>query len=233
MATPPADRRSLRHPPPPPPPPPPPDLAVAPSSEIPPSSEGRSLSLLLPVLMLFFLLLCFLSIFLLRDVLHFACLSIRRRRRHSRDPSAPAGVGSEGAKAGLDPAILASFPMLPYAAVRGVQEGKCEAECAVCLAEFRGSDAVRLLTVCCHAFHPACIDLWLETHTTCPLCRSDLQAPPDEAAVIAVHEVAVDSSNLNSSGSHTIAIEEAEERSRKSRSSSLSIAIERGEEGGV
>ncbi|OAY85359.1 RING-H2 finger protein ATL28 [Ananas comosus] len=159
--------------------------------------------------MLFFLLLCFLSIFLLRDVLHFACLSIRRRRRHSRDPSAPAGVGSEGAKAGLDPAILASFPMLP------------------------GSDAVRLLTVCCHAFHPACIDLWLETHTTCPLCRSDLQAPPDEAAVIAVHEVAVDSSNLNSSGSHTIAIEEAEERSRKSRSSSLSIAIERGEEGGV
>lgn len=232
MATPPADhRRSLRHP------PPPPDLAIAPSSAIPASSGGRSLSMLLPVLMLFFLLLCFLSIFLLRDALHFACLSIRRRRRRrrSRDPSAPAGVGSEGAKAGLDPAILASFPTLPYAAVRGVQEGKCGAECAVCLAEFRGSDAVRLLTVCCHAFHPACIDLWLETHTTCPLCRSDLQAPPDEAAVIAVHEAAaVDSGNLNSSGSHTIAIDEAEERSRKSRSSSLSIAIERGgEEGGV
>ncbi|OAY70655.1 RING-H2 finger protein ATL29 [Ananas comosus] len=210
MATPPIDRQhqhlDLR--------PPPPSSTIAPASV-------RSLPMLLPVFILFFVLLSFLSVFLCRDLLHFASLWLHRRRRLLRSPGA-AATGDQGAKAGgLDSRILASFPMIPYSAVKGMQEGKCGIECAVCLAEFSGSDAVRLLTVCCHAFHPACIDSWLDTHSTCPLCRSDLKAPPDEAAVMAVREV-VDGNNggRERSESHTITIPIPEEAAdRKSQSS--------------
>ncbi|XP_073000928.1 E3 ubiquitin-protein ligase ATL15-like [Typha latifolia] len=198
------------------------------------SSSFRSLPMLLPVFLLFFVLLCFLSVFLLRDLLHFISLWLHRRRLRSNTILSSSAVG----KPGLDPTILASFPTLPYAAVRRVQEGKCTAECAVCLADFTGSDSVRLLTVCCHAFHPMCIDSWLETHATCPLCRADLKAPPDEAAVVAVRDAVSGSGHGGERRESQTAIvidedeEAVEERSWKSRSPSISIAIEKTDESG-
>jgi hypothetical protein len=131
---------------------------------------------LLPVFILFALLLCFLSIFLLRDLLHFFSLWLRRRRR-LRD--ANAASSSEDAAvldaphkaAGLDPKVLAAFPT-----VRFEEATSSSLDCAVCLSEFDAGDVVRLLTVCRHAFHVACIDSWLAAHTTCPLCRCELDA---------------------------------------------------------
>ncbi|XP_006663685.1 RING-H2 finger protein ATL66-like [Oryza brachyantha] len=53
-------------------------------------------------------------------------------------------------------------------------DGWQEAACTVCLAEFADGEAVRLLPVCMHYFHAACIDEWLRTRATatCPLCRA-------------------------------------------------------------
>ncbi|XP_068644666.1 RING-H2 finger protein ATL52-like [Aristolochia californica] len=44
--------------------------------------------------------------------------------------------------------------------------------CAVCLSEFKEGEDVRLLPECLHCFHVPCIDMWLSSHSSCPLCRT-------------------------------------------------------------
>lgn len=45
--------------------------------------------------------------------------------------------------------------------------------CAVCLCEFEEGDELPTLPGCMHSFHVPCIDMWLYSHTSCPMCRSD------------------------------------------------------------
>lgn len=44
----------------------------------------------------------------------------------------------------------------------------------MCLADYQAEDKLQLIPVCGHTFHMDCIDLWLTSHTTCPLCRLTL-----------------------------------------------------------
>nr|1IYM_A Chain A, EL5 [Oryza sativa] len=44
-------------------------------------------------------------------------------------------------------------------------------ECAVCLAELEDGEEARFLPRCGHGFHAECVDMWLGSHSTCPLCR--------------------------------------------------------------
>ncbi|MED6206013.1 hypothetical protein PIB30_023082 [Stylosanthes scabra] len=46
-----------------------------------------------------------------------------------------------------------------------------EEECAICLEELREGETVKMIPHCKHVFHPNCIDTWLLTHVTCPVCR--------------------------------------------------------------
>ncbi|KAK3130560.1 hypothetical protein QOZ80_6BG0495090 [Eleusine coracana subsp. coracana] len=49
--------------------------------------------------------------------------------------------------------------------------------CAVCLEEVQAGEMVRqLLPACGHLFHADCVDAWLRSHRTCPLCRRDISA---------------------------------------------------------
>ncbi|XP_024980919.1 RING-H2 finger protein ATL1-like [Cynara cardunculus var. scolymus] len=47
-------------------------------------------------------------------------------------------------------------------------------ECAICLGEYEEDEWVKTIPNCCHVFHVACIDTWFQTHSSCPLCRSDV-----------------------------------------------------------
>lgn len=48
-----------------------------------------------------------------------------------------------------------------------------DATCAVCLSEFEEGEELRVLPGCMHSFHVPCIDTWLYSHPSCPICRSD------------------------------------------------------------
>ncbi|CAM0880382.1 unnamed protein product [Alopecurus aequalis] len=77
---------------------------------------------------------------------------------------------------GLDASVLSALPVTAYrkevgAAVAG------GADCAVCLSELADGDKVRELPNCGHAFHVECVDAWLRSRTTCPLCRAEVELP--------------------------------------------------------
>ncbi|KAK2972386.1 hypothetical protein RJ640_014444 [Escallonia rubra] len=45
-------------------------------------------------------------------------------------------------------------------------------ECPVCLSAFVAGEELRRLNKCEHAFHAPCINAWLSSHSTCPVCRA-------------------------------------------------------------
>ncbi|CAJ1976061.1 unnamed protein product [Sphenostylis stenocarpa] len=97
--------------------------------------------------------------------------SHRRRRRFVFS------TGQEGGlRSGLDPSVLNSIPVLVFQA----QDFKDGLECAVCLSEVVEGEKARLLPKCNHGFHVGCIDMWFQSHSTCPLCRNSVAAQADE-----------------------------------------------------
>ncbi|KAK1399857.1 RING-H2 finger protein ATL13 [Heracleum sosnowskyi] len=73
---------------------------------------------------------------------------------------------------GVDQTFIDTLPIFSYKSIIGVKNSPFD--CAVCLCEFFSEDKLRLLPKCSHAFHMDCIDTWLLSHSTCPLCRSCL-----------------------------------------------------------
>lgn len=41
----------------------------------------------------------------------------------------------------------------------------------VCLGEFEEDKELKVIPGCGHLFHPQCIDAWLVSHGSCPVCR--------------------------------------------------------------
>jgi hypothetical protein len=81
-------------------------------------------------------------------------------------------------RGGLSQAAIAAIPAFAYgAAAAPGSVGDGEAECAVCLETLRGGETARRLPVCAHTFHVGCIDMWLDSHKTCPVCRSHVEPP--------------------------------------------------------
>ncbi|KAK4481237.1 hypothetical protein RD792_012120 [Penstemon davidsonii] len=74
---------------------------------------------------------------------------------------------------GVDKTVIKSLPFFRFSCLKGSRDGL---ECAVCLAKFEDIEILRLLPKCKHAFHIDCIDLWLEKHSTCPLCRQKVSS---------------------------------------------------------
>eukprot|EP00250_Pteridium_aquilinum_P016771 c23285_g5_i1 orf=134-1933(+) len=85
----------------------------------------------------------------------------------------PAGLLFTDRDSGLDRAVVEGLPMFSFSALKGMKEGL---ECAVCLSRYDNPEVLRLLPKCKHAFHMECVDKWLNSHSTCPLCRVRVDA---------------------------------------------------------
>uniref|UniRef100_A0A0E0DES1 RING-type domain-containing protein n=1 Tax=Oryza meridionalis TaxID=40149 RepID=A0A0E0DES1_9ORYZ len=115
-------------------------------------------------------------------VMHHFLAAMRRRDSDAESSSASsgrqrggrgvmAGVGAidaakAGGQGGVDPAVLRALPVTVHRA-----DAAAPLECAVCIAEVEDGEAARFLPRCGHGFHAECVDLWLRSHPTCPLCR--------------------------------------------------------------
>nr|CAB3446929.1 unnamed protein product [Digitaria exilis] len=101
-----------------------------------------------------------------------------RRRRGGN-----AGGGGVRRNRGVDPELLRSLPVTVFhAAASKEEEGAAVVECAVCLSELEDGEEARFLPRCGHGFHTECVDAWLASHTTCPLCRLTVAKPDDNDA---------------------------------------------------
>ncbi|KAJ4892159.1 RING-H2 finger protein ATL40 [Raphanus sativus] len=96
---------------------------------------------------------------------------LRRRRSTFQDHTF--SVVSEPPKRGLDKVVIASLPTF----VVGVNGDNVSAtECAVCLTLLEEKAFhVRMLPNCKHVFHVTCVDTWLTTRSTCPICRNEVE----------------------------------------------------------
>ncbi|KAI4317308.1 hypothetical protein L6164_025187 [Bauhinia variegata] len=86
----------------------------------------------------------------------------------------PISAAAELCRRGCNQQVIDNCPIVKYSTVKEIKMGKEALECAVCLAEFQDYDRLRLLPKCNHVFHTDCIDAWLSSHATCPLCRAKL-----------------------------------------------------------
>ncbi|KAF8099538.1 hypothetical protein N665_0242s0022 [Sinapis alba] len=102
---------------------------------------------------------------------------------------------------GIDASVIETFPTFLYSTVKMLMVNKEALECPICLNEFEDDETLRLVPKCCHVFHPDCIDAWLHSHATCPLCRANLVPIPGESFVsIRIPGLADDAPGSESTG---------------------------------
>lgn len=71
--------------------------------------------------------------------------------------------------------VVHLIPAYKYEKQKAVDSGGCDGDgtCAICLSEFEEGEEIRTLPECLHSYHVPCIDMWLYSHSSCPMCRTD------------------------------------------------------------
>ncbi|KAI7819934.1 hypothetical protein BC939DRAFT_459044 [Gamsiella multidivaricata] len=79
-----------------------------------------------------------------------------------------------------------------------------EAICAICLGDYAPAETIRFLP-CQHHFHLECVDQWLLTDKSCPLCKHDIDRPVtyerSGSRFTIVYNITNNNTNSSSSGS--------------------------------
>ncbi|KAG0470745.1 hypothetical protein HPP92_017445 [Vanilla planifolia] len=148
-------------------------LSPIPLPDIPSANYGSKIS---PSIVLIIVILA--AIFFVSGLLHLLVRilfrSTARGPEESQNVTALQGQLQELFQlhdAGVDQSFIDMLPIFLYKTIIGLND---PFDCAVCLSEFEPEDKLRLLPKCSHAFHIECIDTWLLSHSTCPLCRRSL-----------------------------------------------------------
>merc|ERR1712138_235968 len=71
--------------------------------------------------------------------------------------------------------VLPHLPHYTYSEVKGKKADNDEG-CVICMNNYHPQNIVTELP-CNHYFHQHCINIWLENHNTCPMCRGEV---PDD-----------------------------------------------------
>ncbi|KAJ7943611.1 RING-H2 finger protein [Quillaja saponaria] len=150
-----------------------------------PSPSSSSASEISPAIL--FIVVILAVIFFLSCLLHFLVRYLMKKTSSSISESNryPEMSGSHAFRrqlqqlfhlhdSGLDQAFIDALPVFVYKEIIGLKE---PFDCAICLCEFSEPDKLRLIPLCNHAFHIDCIDTWLLSNSTCPLCRGTLYGP--------------------------------------------------------
>ncbi|CAD6336650.1 unnamed protein product [Miscanthus lutarioriparius] len=134
-----------------------------------------------PLLLLLVILAAFVRYLWIALIMYCAllfALSCAARSLSARSAAVEAAV-ARVSRGGLSAAAIAAVaPAFPYeAAAASSALGEAAAQCAVCLEGMKDGEAARRLPACSHAFHAGCIDMWLDSHATCPVSRSHVVPP--------------------------------------------------------
>lgn len=161
------------------------DGNVSNEKEATPSSSSSSLSRISPLIMLVIIVLA--VIFFVYGLIHLvlwflmkspSSSSLYNSNRfpepdHSRSLQRQLQQLFRLHDSGLDQAVIDALPIFCYQDLLGLKE---PFDCAVCLCKFSDHEKLRLLPMCSHAFHMNCLDTWLLSNSTCPLCRATLSS---------------------------------------------------------
>ncbi|XP_071694022.1 RING-H2 finger protein ATL58-like [Rutidosis leptorrhynchoides] len=112
-------------------------------------------------------------VFTLLLILSFYLFYLRLRRLRRTPPwSEPSSATNalSTAELGMKKELREMLPVIVFKESFSVTD----ALCSVCLGDYEAEDRLQQIPACKHAFHAECIDSWLSTHTTCPLCRLSL-----------------------------------------------------------
>ncbi|XP_076915947.1 uncharacterized protein LOC143575452 [Bidens hawaiensis] len=93
-----------------------------------------------------------------------------RLRRHPPSHTPPDTEEEEQVELGVKKELREMLPVIVFKESFSVTDTLC----SVCLGDYQAEDRLQQIPACKHAFHVECIDSWLSTHTTCPLCRLSL-----------------------------------------------------------
>ncbi|KAF4395245.1 hypothetical protein CsatB_007144 [Cannabis sativa] len=173
-------------------PPSPPLTTFFPSTAVPPPpspiphhhSPSLSPSILIIILILVVTLVASVSLCYLLRHLNRRCLRHLQPSSSTSSSAAPVtNLDSLRSSRRVSPenpttALIESLPLFSFSSL--TRRNTSAADCAVCLSKFEADDQLRLLPLCCHAFHSLCVDTWLQSNQSCPLCRSPIFASEAE-----------------------------------------------------
>lgn len=128
--------------------------------------------LTIPILLILFLLFLFYLFYLRRRSVDWRSLRMRASLHNAREEVDHNNFTR--CELGLKKEHREMLPIIVFKESFSVND----TQCPVCLADYQADDRLQQIPACGHTFHMCCIDLWLTSHPTCPLCRLSLIPSP-------------------------------------------------------
>jgi hypothetical protein len=76
-----------------------------------------------------------------------------------------------------NPAQQVDIQALPSRKLEGTEQLGEQTKCLICLEQFGDGDDVKTLP-CLHIYHQQCVERWLSTDNSCPVCKTPIGEHP-------------------------------------------------------